>query len=99
MRKLRRSRRGESYAELLISILIIALAALLLASMAFASANLNRTAKKMDEELYAAVTDVGNGAGEARKGKVEFEIEGKEKGTLDVDVFTSGNLSAYSRSE
>ena len=57
MRKFR-SRRGETLAEVLIALFIIALAALLLATMSTASAGINLTARRKDDEFYEALSRV-----------------------------------------
>ena len=51
------SRRGETLVEVLASVLICALAVLLLVSFATVSTRINKTAQDSDEAYYAALND------------------------------------------
>lgn len=53
-----RARRGETFVEVLIALLITALATLLLAAMVGVSGSIDIAARKKDEEFYAALTRV-----------------------------------------
>lgn len=81
LHKVSRARRGETLVEILVAILIIALASGLFASMYMAAMNLNLAARKDDDNFYKAVTDleqmVDDGTGTAVEGehKIKFEIK------------------------
>lgn len=113
MKKIKKtaSRRGETFIELLVSILIIALSAALLFGMYQASGNINRAAQQMDDNLYQAVTEAGNQTGEPQKGKVSFEIkdmtsadglipggaDGGNSGEIDVHIYSNDAVTTYSK--
>ena len=96
-----RAQRGETLAEVLVAMLIVAVSTLLLAAMTAAASNVNIGAYKQDEEFYASMTKVE--AMGANAGKVEGEAVIKdEDGTtlvsdIDVEVFHDGDLTLYRR--
>ena len=53
-----RAQKGETLAEVLVAMLIVAVSALLLAAMTAAAAGINLAAHKQDAEFYAAMTKV-----------------------------------------
>ncbi len=75
-----KAKRGETLVEILVAILIIALASGLFASMYMAAMNLNLAARKDDDNFYKAVTEleqmVDDGTGTAAEGdhKIKFKI-------------------------
>lgn len=105
-----RARRGETLAEILVAILIIALASGLFASMYMAAMNINLAARKDDQNFYKAVTELEQMNGAAAEGdhKVSFTItpqagssgeeevgSGSSSGTIDVEVYTQDGMSVY----
>ena len=106
MKKIKKtaSRRGETFIELLVSILFIALSAALLFGM-------YQAAQQMDDNLYQAVTEAGNQTGEPQKGKVSFEIkdmtsadglipggaDGGNSGEIDVHIYSNDAVTTYSK--
>lgn len=99
-----RSRKGETLAEILVSVLIVALSALLIASMFTAAGSINAAVKKLDENFYESVTQVESQSGTSTSGTVHFQIEdeaGNEEGDIQVDIYTdeSKNFSAYSKAD
>ncbi len=103
MKRIRRklsSRRGETLIELLVSIMIIALSAFLLVMMYEASGKINLAARKMDDDLYQSVTEIGNHTGEAQKGKVQYEIQDDfeaRPGEIEVEIFSDDTVVTYSK--
>lgn len=96
------SKKGETYVEVLISVLIIALAALLLATTLTAANRINANARKADEGFYASVNSMENPAGDPAEGDyaVTYEIEGQfltGSGKIDVDMYEDGELAAYKK--
>lgn len=96
-----RARKGETLAEVLVSLLIVVLSTLLLASMVTASAGVNFTARQKDEKFYEALSEV-EGMHSDKKldpspGTHEATIVDSEdnKTEISVDVFTSENLAIY----
>lgn len=99
-----RSRKGETLIEILVSILIVALSALLVAAMFGAAGRINITIRDLDEQFYQSVTEVESQQGTPSKGVVEYEItdeEDPQKGSIDVEIFTdsNGTFSGYSQSD
>lgn len=90
LRKIK-SKKGESFVEILISILIVALGCMLIASMYTSSMNLNMQASKQDDAFYQAVSQMeqmfdsseNDSSGkaviteDAESGGVSFEVEVK----------------------
>lgn len=98
--KKRRSQRGETYVEVLMSVLILALSALVIATSVTAAKHINASARKADESFYSAVSALESGAGNVSKGSVQYEIGG-ESDAVEVDVYTdeNGELAAYGKSK
>lgn len=102
-----KSRKGETLVGILMAILIIALSATLFAAMHNASMNINLSARKQDEALYDAVTELENKSeGTKSEGGSVVEIyetnedgtAGVQKGSVNVDVYEKDGLIAYSAS-
>lgn len=96
-----KSKKGETLVEILVAILIIALSAALFAAMYSASMNINLSARKQDEALYDAVTELENKLGDSEKGEIDiYEYEdgaaGGLIGSVEVDVYEKDGLIAYS---
>lgn len=108
MRKLTakiRSRKGETLIEILVSILIVSLSALLVASMFVAAGRINLSVRKMDEDFYHSVTEVESQTGTPQADEVNFQIKEDgfvvENGSIAVNVYTDENetFSGYSQKE
>lgn len=94
------SKKGETYVEVLISVLIIALAALLLATTLTAANRINANARKADESFYASVNSMENPTGDPADGVVTYHIEGEflgNEGEIDVDMYEDGELAVYKK--
>ena len=94
-----RAQRGETLAEVLVALLIVALATMLLASMVTVSAGINMTARRKDDAFYKALSTVetmGTATAEAT-----MEIARTDTGvtatpeTVPVEVYSSDNLARY----
>lgn len=96
MKKLK-NRRGETLAETLVSVLIAALSALLLTAMATAAGNMDAAARRRDREFYEALTAVETKTGAPSRGQIT--ITGDVNVTENVEVYSSGGLTAYAPSE
>ncbi len=104
-----RSRKGETMAEVLVSLLVVTLAALLMATMVSTSGSINLAARKMDEKFYEALSKVESvhsetgvkEAGVLRTYKVLIEQNLPAPATpvvtddADVYVYTSEDLTLY----
>lgn len=92
------SRAGESFSEVLVAILIVAMAALLMASMVSASGSIDRAARMEDADFYEAISAVEEGAGTSTStGTVTItEGAGPQTETVPVTVYSSEDgLTAY----
>lgn len=100
MNKLR-ARAGESFAEVLVALLIVALAALLLSGMYSASTTLDKAAFENDKKFYDAVTDLetdgASAATETRDVSITEEGETTPEVTIPVTTYTEDGLSAYKK--
>ena len=106
----KRRRRGETLAEVLVALLIVSLSTLLLAAMVTASAGVNLTARQKDEKFYDAlskveamdetvgVKDPADLTG-ATLQKFDVVIDDGDPTstdtTIQVNVYTSENLAIY----
>lgn len=100
-----KSKKGETLVEILVAILIIALSAALFAAMYSASMNINLSARKQDEALYDAVTELENKLGDSEKGEIDiYEVyedgaAGGLIGSVEVDVYEKDGPIAYSEGD
>lgn len=97
-----KSKKGETLAEILIAVLIIALSAGLFATMYTASANINISARKEDEKLFDAVGQLEelmeSGGDGMKDGSVHYTPVGEGAGggnDVKVEVFTQDGLTVY----
>lgn len=102
IRKLK-SRKGESFVEILIAILIVALGSLLIATMYNTSMDLNITASQQDDDYYKAVSEMEkmyDSTTEPTKGKVviqEDTASGDKSYEGSIEIY-GDEMSAYKRS-
>lgn len=101
-----KSKTGETLAEILVAILIIALSAGLFATLYVAAMNINLSAREEDEKLFDSVGELeenihGNGNEDGKtSGKVHYAPEGGT-GTEDditVDFYTKDGMTVYKES-
>lgn len=105
-----RAQRGETLAEVLVALLIIALSSMLLATMVTVSAQINITARQKDDTFYAALSEVEALNEETAEkdptggmGLKTFTvlIEPKDSPTsadkVEVNVYTQENLTLYKK--
>ena len=92
-----RSRLGETFVEVLVALLIVALAALLLASMVAASGSIDANTRGQDEEFYKAVTALESGGGTTTTtGSVKVEWgTGGTTFMKSVDIYEQDGLKAW----
>lgn len=101
LKKKPRSRRGETLVEILVAILIIAVAAGLFATMYSASMSINLSAREQDENMFDAVGTLEEKieSGETgAPGSVTYEPTGDGAGStqrVDVEVFTQDGMTSY----
>lgn len=70
------SKRGESFAELLVAVLVVVFGCLIIASLFATSLDLNRTAAEKDNAYYDSLT--------------EMETNGTSLGDFQVDINDNG---------
>lgn len=93
-----RSRSGESFAEVLVAILVIAMAALLMASMVTASGGIDINARNQDKDFYAAVTALETVDGTVvtpTTAEVKVTETGGTQNSVNVNVYSKEGLIAY----
>ena len=100
-----RAQKGETLAEVLVALLIVALAALLLASMTATSGTIDIAARQKDTAFYAALTRVEAMDSTAKESGHQAVIEQIEPVTgepmsgtaknYQVDVYTADGLTLY----
>ena len=98
MRKLR-SKSGETLAEVLVAILVVAVSASLFLGMVAVSARINRQAVKADARFYKAMSllecfEAEEGAVEQRSGSLRVEGSGVAE-ELPVTVFYGDDMVSY----
>ena len=96
-----RSRRGETFVEVLVALLIVALATMLLASMVTASGSIDANTREQDEKFYDAVSALESGevdtaaGGTATTGKkVTVNWDGTNV-EVNVDIYEQDGLKAW----
>ena len=98
MRKLR-SKSGETLAEVLVAILVVAVSASLFLGMVAVAARINRQAVKADDRFYKAMSilecfEAEEGAVEQRSGSLRVEGSGVSE-ELPVTVFYGDDMISY----
>ena len=96
------SRRGETLVEILVAVLIIALASGMFASLYSASMNINLTARREDEAFYKAVGDLENMIDsddetptDGNKRDLHYVPSKGAEQDIPVDVVTQDGMSVY----
>lgn len=103
MKKKLKDRSGETLAEVLVGILIVASASSLFLSMASVSGTMNETAREWDERFYRTMSllecwDAEEGV--AKQGErtvtVSFQSEGEEaEESFEVDAYSGDGMISY----
>ena len=89
-----KSSSGESFAELLIALLISSLALMMLAGMINASANMVSTSRKTLENYYGSTPSVSSGTatikftGKLTEWPVNIQIYKEKIGSMEVSFYT-----------
>ena len=103
MKKIRsklRARSGESLAEVLVALLIIALSSMLLAAMVQTAGGINISVRERDAAFYEELSDAEAHTGETAQGKVKISGQGLGPGgSISVTVSTYGGdgLTSYQK--
>lgn len=97
IRKLK-SRRGESFVEILISILIVAFGCLLIATMYSSAMNMNMQASKKDDDYYKAMSEMEQMLDKdtAKSGKA-YITDNKTSKDISIHIYGDGSNAAYKR--
>lgn len=96
-RKLRSSR-GETLTEILAAILVCAFSIMLLVGMIATSMNINRQARELDQEFYAALSHVETHVFSAADDPCVVKLTGGAgvtSLTLNVQSYTENGLTIY----
>ena len=96
LRKLK-SKAGESLIESMAAILIFTMASIVMYTMVTTAADINRTAKEMDEKNQEHMIAVEKGLPEAQNGNAEisFYLNGTEIAETLVDIYGGQDGSLY----
>lgn len=105
-----RSRKGETFIEILIAVLVISLSLMLVATMYSSAFNLNISAKEKDEAFYDALKSVEQMDGTPIDGSVTITDKdvdyttGNETGSdksakIDVDAYEGEGVTSYKQKE
>lgn len=91
----RNARRGETFVELLIAVLVVAFASLLVTVMYSAAFSADIEAEKNDTTYYGALSDMESMGKDG--GELNVKIEDKDGGsaTVDAEKFGNGTYSSY----
>ncbi len=94
------NRRGETLAEILVALLIIALSAAMFATMYFATMNIDLAAQKQDKQFYESVEKlekmIENAEDSTEDVTVHYHPTSGEGGSdVQVEFFTHDGMSAY----
>lgn len=94
-----KSRRGETLTEVLVSMLIVVMSALMLATMVVSAASINKKANDAVEKVYEELAAAEAKAAVDSNGFVTVGFGGMASEiTVNVDYYGGGNaLTAYSR--
>ena len=93
-----RAQRGETLAEVLVALLIVALATLLLAAIVSAASQVNIIAREQDDAFYTALSDVESMALTPVNVNMGIYPDGPAStpvATYPVEVYTSEDLTLY----
>ena len=94
-----RAQRGETLVEVLVSLLVVTLATLLLASMATWAARVKLTAREKDETFTKALQEVEGRTGTPGSGTIVItdtaETDPAPEVTVPVDIYTQDRLTSY----
>lgn len=94
-----RSRRGETFVEVLVALLIVALATMLLASMVMASGSIDANTREQDEKFYDAVSALESGdttaGGTVTTGKEVTVNWGGTDVKKNVTIYEQDGLKAW----
>lgn len=98
------SHSGETLVETLVSVLVIAMAALLLASMISASGSIDISARNEDDEFYKSLSAAELQADTSESGSIEIIVQKQNGGeytdegapeTVQVDAYGADGLASY----
>ncbi len=93
MKKLR-SRRGDTFVEVLIAVLIVAFGCLVIGTMFASAMTLNLSAKAKDDAYYEALSQMEQADKNAGTQKVEV-TDGTNSATVETDKYGNDELYSY----
>ena len=99
MRRKLKSTAGESLAEVLVAMLIVALATMLLVVMINASASMDAAARRYDEKFYEDLSNAETHGGAGADGTVIIKNDAGLQKDVAVETFGGSGLTSYSKKE
>lgn len=92
-----RSRRGETFVEILIAILVVAFGAMLIATMYSSAMKMNLEAAKEDATYYEALSEMEQ-MDSTPKSTGKATINDSEEGkSISIDIYGNESNTAYKR--
>ena len=92
-----RSRSGETLAEVLIALLIIALSTMLLVVMINTAGSIDIATRGRDKTFYDALASAETHDGDGEHGKIKIAEGVNTLDTIDVTVYGGNGLTAYGK--
>ena len=94
-----KSRKGETYIEVLFAVLVIAFATLIVAVLYSTAFNLNVSAREKDDAFYTALQQVERLDPDIKETNPDTQVtitgDGGASNTVNVDAYESGGITAY----
>ena len=99
-RRAPRARRGETFIEVLIALLIVVLSTLLLVVMVGASGSIDIAARQQDEKFYEALSEVESMQADRQEKTGSYFVtitpsDGSTATEAQVDIYTKDSFTAY----
>lgn len=94
-----KSRKGETYIEVLFAVLVIAFATLIVAVLYSTAFNLNVSAREKDDAFYTALQQVERLDPNIKEKNPDTQVtitgDGGASNRVNVDAYESGGITAY----
>ena len=97
IRRKLQSRSGETLAEVLIAMLIVALASMLLVVMITTSGSIDITARNRDTRFYEGLSNAELHEDSTGNGKIVIKKDGVDIADFDVTLYGGSGLTSYEK--
>lgn len=100
IKKIPRRKRGESFVEILIAVLIVAFGCLMIATMYSTAMNINISAQEQDADFYKALEEIETATESKETIQVTIdEGDGGDQIHVTADKYGEGLISSYKKQE